>query len=54
MSAADRLREKANEYELNALAQRDLGNAPSSEDFNAVAIALTEVADALEHEAEAA
>lgn len=53
--AVEKLREKARDYELNALAAKERGDAFGGGYFAAIAITLFEVADVLEAElAEAA
>lgn len=52
MVAVDRLRQKARDYELNALAQADAGNETEARAFSAIAIVLFEVADTLDEDLE--
>jgi hypothetical protein len=54
MSVAAILRAKAYEHLLNAEHQDELEQKVSADDFRAIAIALVEVAEALEEEGEAA
>lgn len=49
--AVDLLREKAQSYELNALAKADAGQIDAANAFTAIAIVLYEVAEVLEQEA---
>jgi hypothetical protein len=49
--AVDTLREKAKSYELNALAKNDAGDAFEASLLSAIAVALYEVAAALEEAA---
>lgn len=46
--AADRLRDKAKEYELNGLAALDLGNEVLALTWSQMAVVLYEVANALD------
>lgn len=50
-AAVEQLREKARDYELNALAQADRGDTAAATQFTTIAIALFEVAEILEQEA---
>lgn len=49
--AAELLRQKAHEHELNALALEERGDTTSASHFATVAIVLLEVAEALEEAA---
>lgn len=50
-AAVDKLRDKARDYELNALARADSGDTAAATQFTTIAIALFEVAEILEQEA---
>lgn len=48
MTAAELLREKAREHELNAASLEERGDVTSASHFSAIAIVLYEVAEAIE------
>lgn len=54
MSAVDALRQKAKDWELSSLAAQERGDEETAKRSTAIAIALFEVAEALEQDREAA
>lgn len=50
--AAERLRRKAVDYDLSAVAAKDRGDAASAVSFSLIAIALYEVAECMDEEEE--